>query len=158
RPSPRGVDHARGLSVRPFALASVLLLLSAACVRSRTDSSPAPSRACAVNGCLRAAVAVGDFDRASLERVLNPPAKIDNGYSVTPLPFLTSGAEARATVTIPHGVTPPPGGFHVVANAHGTTGLDDPCAVAGTIAGAGLAGTFGAHGFIGVAVDYPGLG
>lgn len=83
---------------------------------------------------------------------------IDNGYSVFTITYWSSGRESKATVTIPLGVAPPAAGYHVVANNHGTTGLDDPCAVAATLFGAGLSGTFGARGFIGVAVDYPGLG
>jgi serine/threonine protein kinase/dienelactone hydrolase len=122
-----------------------------------TELAP-PDPACAANGCLRSILHIGDYDKASLERALSPGARIDNGYSVYTIAFATSGAEARATVTVPFGVPAPAGGWHIVANAHGTTGIDDPCAVAGTIAGAGLSGTFGARGLIGVAVDYPGLG
>lgn len=55
-------------------------------------------------------------------------------------------------------MAPPAEGFPIVANAHGTVGLDDPCTLTGTVHGSGLAGLFGARGAIGVATDYPGLG
>ena len=113
---------------------------------------------CTSDGCLRSISRVGSYQRSALEGVVEAGATVDNGYTVYTIAFATNGATARATVTIPLFTTPPPRGFHVVANAHGTVGLDDPCAVAGTVAGAGYAGLYGAHGMIGVAPDYPGLG
>jgi S-formylglutathione hydrolase FrmB len=101
---------------------------------------------------------VGDYTRAQLEAVVQPGAVVDNGYSVYTLDLFSDGVPTRATVTIPFGATVPSGGWHLVANAHGTVGVEDPCAVAGTVAGAGLAGLFGARGLIGVAPEYPGLG
>jgi dienelactone hydrolase len=149
-----------------------LALLLAACqahesttppVRSKSKpagstTSAAPDAGAPPSSVLRGVVHVGDYDRASIQATLSPGVVIDNGYAVDTITFVTSGREARATVTTPFGVPAPAGGWHVVANAHGTTGLDDPCAVAGTLWGSALAGTFGARGFVGVAVDYPGLG
>jgi S-formylglutathione hydrolase FrmB len=43
-------------------------------------------------------------------------------------------------------------------NNHPTFGLDDPCKLAGTLPGVGLAGLFAARGAVGVAPDHPGLG
>jgi len=112
-----------------------------------------PDATCTTNGCLRAMVHVGDYDKSSIASQLQPGVVIDNGYSIYTLTLWSSGRETLATVAIPLGVEKPTHGFHVVANDHGTTGLDDPCAVAGTIAGAGLAGLFGARGMIGVAPE-----
>lgn len=114
--------------------------------------------ACTQNGCLRAVVKVGDYTTAQLLPFFAPGATLDNGYSVYTIDFFTDGAPSKATVTIPFATTAPAKGWHVVANNHGTTGIGDNCAVAGTVAGAGLSGLFGGHGLIGVAVDYPGLG
>lgn len=83
---------------------------------------------------------------------------IDNGYSAWSIEYVTGDRTSLATVALPLDVAPPARGFAIVANNHGTTGLDDPCAVTGTAFGAGLAGVFGAHGIIGVASDYPGIG
>jgi secretory lipase len=137
---------------------SALPTTSAAPAPGPTGASDEPQPSCAEDGCLRSVSKIGDYDRPTIERTLTPGVHVDNGYSVYTIAFATGGAEARATVAVPYGVAAPVGGWHVVANAHGTTGLDDPCAVAGTIAGAGLGGTFGARGLVGVAVDYPGLG
>lgn len=122
------------------------------------SSTGATEDPCEGSGCVLGVEHVGDFDLAVIASSLSPGVSIDNGYSVHTLRFATSGREALATVALPFGVSPPAGGWHVVATNHGTSGLDDPCKVAGTIAGAGLAGTFAARGMIGVAVDYPGLG
>lgn len=161
---------------------TLLLLLSfaplaGACTKRRStatapDSAPAargarleasahivaPRPDCGDNGCLREVTRVGDFSKATLEPLLARGATVDNGYTVFTVTFATSGRSARATVTVPFDVAAPPAGWHTVANAHGTTGIASPCAVAGTVLGAGLSGTFGARGFVGVAVDYPGLG
>ncbi|MCC6999273.1 MAG: hypothetical protein IT370_31970 [Deltaproteobacteria bacterium] len=118
----------------------------------------APSPTCASAGCLRAVTVVGDYDLATLRPLLEPAVQVDNGYSLYTLEYFTSARTALATVAIPYRVDTPAGGWHVVANNHGTSGVEDPCVIAGTISGAGLAGTFGARGLIGVAVDYPGLG
>jgi hypothetical protein len=107
---------------------------------------------------LRAVEKLGDYTRAQLEAAVLPGAIVDNGYSVYTIDLWSDGVPTRATVTIPFGLSAPPGGWHLVANAHGTTGLADLCAVAGTLSGAGHAGLFGARGLIGVAPDYPGLG
>jgi dienelactone hydrolase len=103
-------------------------------------------------------VKIGDYDRAALQQLVSAGVQLDNGYSVYTLTLMSAGRETLATVTVPYGAAAPPGGWHLVANQHGTTGIDDPCRVAGTVAGAGLAGLFGARGFVGVAPEYPGLG
>jgi hypothetical protein len=46
----------------------------------------------------------------------------------------------------------------VALNNPGSHGLDDPRAPSESLSGSGLAGHLGARGFVGVAVDYPGLG
>lgn len=117
-----------------------------------------PDPTCASPGCLRAATDLGDFARGFLEPLLDPGVSIDNGYSVWTLRYATTDRESLATVTIPYMVAPPAGGFHVVGNNHGTSGVEDACAFAGNEFGAGLAGLFGARGMIGVAPDYPGIG
>ncbi len=120
------------------------------------DGGTDPS--CTVPGCLRAITKIGDYTVADLLPFIAPGATLDNGYSVYTLELFSDGVPTKATVTIPFAATAPTTGWHIVANNHGTTGLGDACAVAGTVAGAGLAGLFGAHGLIGVAPDYPGLG
>ena len=125
---------------------------------SNLDLPSGPSGQCETSGCLRATEHVGDYSRETLQQVTQPGVTLENGYGIYTISFVSSGALARATVAVPVGVAAPAAGWHIVANAHGTTGLDDPCRVAGTLWGAALAGTFGARGFVGVAVDYPGLG
>jgi len=125
---------------------------------SDAQTTPAPDPTCAEDGCLRAASKVGDFSRSFLEPYLDPGVRIDNGYSVWTLEYVTDGATSLATVTLPFAVDAPAGGWAVVANDHGTSGVADVCKLSGTVAGAGLAGLFGARGMIGVATDYPGLG
>lgn len=117
-----------------------------------------PDAACATDGCLRAATKVGDYARSVLVPLVDPRVQLENGYSVWTIEYVTAGATSLATVTIPFDTQAPPGGYHVVANNHGTTGLDDPCRYTGKVYGAGLAGLFGARGMIGVASDYPGIG
>ncbi|MBI4954458.1 MAG: prolyl oligopeptidase family serine peptidase [Myxococcales bacterium] len=139
---------------------------AASALPSAAGAQPSPSDAttpevgptCTTNGCLRWALPLGDYPREVLAAFVPPGVTLDNGYSLYGIELVTNGALARATIAVPFGVPAPPGGWHVVANNHGTSGLDDPCAVAGTLPGAGLAGAFGAHGLIGVATDYPGLG
>jgi pimeloyl-ACP methyl ester carboxylesterase len=90
--------------------------------------------------------------------VIDPRVSIDNGYTVWTIEYWTSDRTSLATVTIPYPLAAPKDGYAIVGNEHGTTGLDDPCKISGTVAGAALAGLFGARGMIGVATDYPGLG
>ena len=126
-----------------------------------STTTPGPSRDCSAPGCLRSAEKIGDYDAAALRATIDPRLKIDNGYTVWSIEYLTGDAKGRtslATVTIPFPADAPARGFDVVANDHGTVGLDDPCKLTGTVYGAGLAGLFGARGMIGVATDYPGLG
>lgn len=117
-----------------------------------------PDPACTTNGCVRAASHLGDFSRAEIEPYLAFGVSIDNGYSVYLIRLWSGGRETLATVTVPFEVPPPANGFHIVANSHGTTGVDDPCSQAGEVTAIGLAGLFGARGAIGVAPEYPGLG
>lgn len=137
-----------------------------------STSAPAPTAppatsakvdpACATNGCLREVTKVGDYGREQLQPYLQPGVRITTGYSVYVVRFATDGAspktESTGVVTIPYPATPPPGGFHVGGNNHGTIGVDDPCAPSKSLLGVGHAGWFGARGMIGVAPDYPGLG
>jgi pimeloyl-ACP methyl ester carboxylesterase len=119
-----------------------------------------PDPACRLNGCLRAAQFVGAFAKAGLQPFAEPGVKIDNGYGVYRIRYFTNGREAIATVAVPidSGQKPTGPGWHIVANNHGTIGIDDACAVSAGPAGVGLAAYFGARGFIGVTADYPGLG
>ena len=131
----------------------------------RPDTSPdassiatPPDPTCATAGCLRSATRLDDIPLAKLRSLADPAVAIDNGFSVWSIEYVTGESTSLATVTIPLDVAPPPRGFGIVANNHGTTGVDDPCAITGTASGASLAGLFGAHGAIGVASDYPGIG
>ncbi len=121
------------------------------------DAAP-PDPYCEKNGCLRSFNKVGDYTQEFLQGAVESGVTVENGYTVYTLAYFTDGREALATVTIPYQEGPPSAGYAIVANAHGTTGVGDSCALTGTVTGAGLAGTFGARGFIGVALDYPGLG
>jgi dienelactone hydrolase len=127
-------------------------------VPTTTTARGAPDPGCTADGCLRSVTTVGTYSAADLRPYLSPDVTIEHGYGLSVIHFMSAGHETMATVAIPHGVEVPRGGWHVVANNHGTSGLEDPCVVVGTLGGAGLAGTFGARGFIGVAVEYPGLG
>lgn len=103
---------------------------------------------------------MGQYSKNVVQGFLQAGVTIDNGYSVYTMRFATDGKTSSATVTIPYdpGLQPPAGGYHIVANNHGSFGIDDPCALAGTNEGIGLSGYFGARGLIGVTVDYPGMG
>jgi len=114
--------------------------------------------ACTEDGCLRGLLHIVDVDQATLQAAVAPGLFIENGYAVWVMAYATGGRAATATLTTPLDTAPPSGGFPIVVNNHGTVGLDDPCRVSGTIAGAALAGLFGARGSIGVAPDHPGLG
>lgn len=117
----------------------------------------APDPACAAAGCVREATSLGAWSRDDLAALVDPRVVVENGYEVFVVTYVTEAGPATATITLPDG-DPPDGGWPIVANAHGTIGLDDPCRLSGTVSGAGLAGLFGARGAIGVAPDYPGLG
>lgn len=123
-----------------------------------TDPPAPPDAACTKPGCLRRAKKLGDYGKAELTATLDPRVAIDNGYSVWSIEYATGEKTSLATVTIPYDVAVPARGWGIVANDHGTTGVDDPCALTETVYGAGLAGLFGARGMIGVATDYPGIG
>ncbi|MDB4944894.1 MAG: lipase [Labilithrix sp.] len=118
----------------------------------------APDPTCTTNGCVRSAIRRDDVPLGVLRSVVDSEVAVDNGFSVWSIEYVTGETTSLATVTIPIDVAPPQRGFGIVANNHGTTGVDDPCAITGTPFGAGLAGLFGAHGTIGVASDYPGIG
>lgn len=133
-----------------LALALSLLVLAA--------PAAAQDPSCTTDGCVRSVRVLGDFARASIEAYLEPGVTIENGYTLLVVEHATHGATSLATIAIPYPASPPEGGYPVVAVAHGTVGIDDPCAIAGTPYGAGLAALFGARGAIGVATDYPGLG
>jgi len=127
-----------------------------------TGDAPHPTGsdgACQEAGCVVAVARLGRFERDLLQAAVDPSLVLDNGYEVFVVDYLTEGGRrATATVTLPIDATPPADGWPVVANAHGTVGLDDPCRLSGTVSGSGLAGLFGARGAIGVAPDYLGLG
>lgn len=136
----------------------LIVLLLAGTVTAEASNRADP--ACMRNGCLRQYTFVGSYPKSALLPYAESGVEFDNGYSVYTLRYWTDGREATATATIPFDprLRAPKGGWHIAANNHGTTGLDDPCAVSASIAGVGLAGFFGARGLIGVTVDYPGLG
>lgn len=124
-----------------------------------TDASvPEVDPSCTAPGCLRDVEVIGDFSRAELLPFLEEGVEIDNGYSIVVIEYATRGGSSLATVALPFPRDPPPAGYAIVANAHGTVGLDDRCTLSGTIYGSGLAGLFGARGAIGVMPDYPGIG
>lgn len=116
-----------------------------------------PDAACETNGCLRAVEEWGAYGRDEILPYVEPGVVVDNGYAIFRVRYFTDGREARAIVTLPDAIAPA-GGFHVAVNNHGTTGLDDVCALGEGLGGVGLSGYFGARGFIGTAPDYPGLG
>lgn len=119
----------------------------------------APDPDCGTPGCLRSVESYGSWTRAEIEPWLYG-VEIDNGYEVLGIEYLSAAGPATATVTLPVDLAgeAPAAGFPVVANAHGTVGLDDPCRLSGTLSGTGLAALFGGRGAIGVAPDYLGLG
>jgi dienelactone hydrolase len=129
-----------------------------AAIAPAAPTAAGPKSTCAADGCLRSAQKIGDFSADALRGVIDPRLSIDNGYSVWSIEYATGDRTSLATVTIPFEIDPPARGWDVVANDHGTVGLDDPCKLTGTVYGAGLAGLFGARKAIGVATDYPGLG
>jgi predicted esterase len=118
----------------------------------------AGAAACTTNGCVRRAAWLGDYSQAELEAWSMAGAVIENGYSVHRLALFTDGREALVTLTVPWNVSAPDGGWHLVLNNPGTVGVDDRCATSQSTSAAGLAGTFGARGLVGAALDYPGLG
>ncbi|MCC7075122.1 MAG: hypothetical protein IT383_27665 [Deltaproteobacteria bacterium] len=132
---------------------ALALALACACV----ERPPEPPPAASDDGELVDAVVQATVTRDELVALVPAEIVVDNGYTVYAISYRTQGTDATATVTLPDSAAPP-GGFPLVANAHGTIGLDDPCRLSGTIAGAGLAALFGARRAVGVAPDYLGLG
>ena len=118
----------------------------------------APDPSCAVPGCLRSAKKTAEYTKAALVAAAAPAVVIDNGFATWAIEYVTGDRTSLASVALPLDVAAPARGFAIVANNHGTTGLDDPCSITGTTFGEGLAGVFGAHGMIGVTSDYPGIG
>ncbi len=111
------------------------------------------------NGCILENTFIGTFSRDEIAAAVPPTVVVENGYSVHWLTFVTNGRTANATITIPAGpVQPPANGWSIAVNNPGTVGVADKCAVAFTLTGSGLSGYFGARGYIGVTIDYPGLG
>jgi S-formylglutathione hydrolase FrmB len=123
------------------------------------DDTPAPDdhAPCTANGCLRSHYFVGRFSLETVQSLLAAGVQIDNGYAVYVIRYMSGGGEVGATIAVPL-LDAPVGGWHVVVNNHGTTGVADVCAITGTTWGSGLAGELGARGMIGVAPDYEGLG
>ncbi len=142
-------------SVATSTLALVVALVGAGCVTPPTGDAPdaGPSD----NGLLVGVERVAALTQAELQALVSPDILVENGYTIFSITYRTQGTDATATVTLPDAAAPDDG-FAVVANAHGTIGLDDPCRLSGTVAGAALAALFGARGAIGVAPDYVGLG
>jgi dienelactone hydrolase len=134
--------------------------LALGCSPPASDPKHSPDPVCAEPGCLRSATSFGVYDRAAITPWLAPGVTLDNGYEVVAIEYVTESGTATATVTLPLDLAGagPVDGFPVVANAHGTVGLEDPCQLTGTSSGTGLAALFGGRGAIGVAPDYPGLG
>ncbi|MBI1949619.1 MAG: hypothetical protein HYS27_28290 [Deltaproteobacteria bacterium] len=131
------------------------LALVAACPEQQQQPPPPPE--VDDDGELLEGTALATVTREQLAALVPAEIAIDNGYTVYAIGYRTQGTDATATVTLPDGAAPS-AGFPLVANAHGTVGLDDPCRLSGTISGGGLAGLFGARGAVGVAPDYVGLG
>lgn len=124
----------------------------------QSDHTPSVNPQCEENGCLRWALFLGDFSRSYLESSVPYNVVIDNGYSIWQIGYWTSNQEARATLAIPYNAPVPEEGWPMAVNNPGTVGVGDPCALSNSILAAGLAGYFGARGFIGITLDYPGLG
>ena len=113
---------------------------------------------CQTPGCLRSVMYVGAWTREELEPYQESNQTIDNGYHLWQVYFATQNRYAGATIAIPDVDTDDPEGFAVVVNNPGTVGVATLCAPGYSSYGAGLASTFGARGYVGVSVDYPGLG
>lgn len=109
-------------------------------------------------GCIRSLTEIGSYSKTEIEANIEDGVSIDNGYSVWVIEYVTGQRTSLATVTIPYPLEPPLAGYPIVVNAHGTSGLDDPCELSNTVYATGLAGLFGARGAIGIAPDGPGLG
>ncbi|MBC8515164.1 hypothetical protein H8D30_04860 [bacterium] len=113
---------------------------------------------CVHNGCLKSITLWGDYRREEIANEIGIGTEVENGYSVYQVSFASDGRTARATITVPFGLAPPPLGWHVVALAPWTVGTGDVCAPGNSLYGVDLAGSMGARGMVGVAVDYAGLG
>jgi hypothetical protein len=120
------------------------------------QQSPDVDPTCQENGCLQGVWFIGDYSKDYLSAFLDDGVMIDNGYALWRLQYFTDGRQASATLTIPLAASNNLDGYAVVINNPGTVGLADRCAPGRSVLG--LAGYFGARGFVGVAPDYPGLG
>lgn len=147
-------------SVSPDAGAGADAQLDASAMDARADVAlEVDGTAPCDNGCILASKSIGTFSREEIAAAVPPTVVVENGYAIYWLTFVTNGRTANATVTIPAGaVQPPAGGWAIAVNNPGTVGVADKCAVAFTLTGSGLSGYFGARGYIGVTIDYPGLG
>lgn len=156
RPADSGKASPSGIALSPIA-------------SPNSGQSPNPSSApiasptaadpnCTQPGCLRAYSLSGMYSKPAIQAFMDPGVAIDNGVNAYTIRYYTDGRESLATVAIPSGVPTPINGWHIVENNHPTSGLDDPCALSGTLLGLGLAGLFGTRGTISVAPDHPGLG
>ncbi|HEY3143202.1 MAG TPA: lipase family protein [Acidimicrobiales bacterium] len=106
----------------------------------------------------------GDLLRYQL--VTNPPGGV-TWYRVMYLSETVAGEPTVVTgvVTVPDG-DPPVGGWPLVSHAHGSTGLDDPCAPSVSLDGdrlyapelALLGASAATHGVVVASTDYEGLG
>ena len=113
---------------------------------------------CESPGCLRTVTFLGAWSRDELLPYQESNQTIDNGYEIWQAYYATQNRYARVTITIPDSEPADSDGFSVVINNPGTVGVASLCAPGYSSYGTGLAGTFGARGYIGAAVDYPGLG
>ncbi len=109
------------------------------------------------SGCIVDSQFIGTFLRTDISPLVPPEVIVENGYSVYWITYKTNGRRARASITIPQGVEIPKSGWPIAINNPGTVGVADKCAVAFSISGSGLSGYFGARGWVGVTIDYPGL-
>jgi dienelactone hydrolase len=120
---------------------------------------PAPiDAACDWNGCLREMSRLETYAQADIEPYLDDGVTIDNGYTIYRIRFFTNGQEATATVTVPNLMNAPERGYPIGINNPGTVGVADACTPGFSLLGVGLAGYFGARGYVGLSLDYPGLG
>ena len=113
---------------------------------------------CDAPGCLRSVTFLGSWSVDELKPYEESNQTIDNGYQLWQAYFATENRYARVTIAIPDNEPSDPEGFSVVINNPGTVGVASFCAPGYSSYGTGLAATFGARGYIGGAVDYPGLG
>ncbi|HEX7443392.1 MAG TPA: lipase family protein, partial [Acidimicrobiales bacterium] len=186
--SPRGrvqrVGHAAVDTVRWTAGAVAAVVLVVGCAITAADAGAAGAGAGADAGAAGAGAGahagVGPGSPAAFYRTpgplpQEPPGAIVRSVVIPSAGLLPGGATAyrvlyhsqsiagadiavSGVVVVPGG-TPPPGGFPIVAWAHGTTGLSDQCAPSlGGFASIPSLTAFLDRGMIVAATDYEGLG